>query len=271
MSVEKNQELQLLNRDEYGEPDAPILLIVHGLFGSARNWRAIAKRMSAEYRVIVVDNRNHGHSFHDPVMNYPVMADDLARVITAAGRPAMVLGHSMGGKASMYLALRYPELVTGLMVGDIAPIKYVHGMGNVAHANAMLSIDLATCKTRAEVAALLAQSVTDPSLQAFFLQSLKIDDDGAHWLPNLAVLKSEMATIVDFPETDRTYDGPTLFLAGEESDFITDDGRDRAVELFPNARFAKLKAAGHWLHADQPRAFMELLQVFTTRVAGRSE
>ena len=248
----------MLKLETFGAETEPFLLIAHGLFGSGRNWRVIAKKLSADLQVATVDMRNHGHSFRSPDMSYETMAADLAEVIERIGAPAMVLGHSMGGKAAMMLALTRPELVERLIVADIAPIKYDHSHAHFI--DAMRAVDLGLVTKRSDVGDQLSQMVDDPALRAFFMQSIEIKDGKAQWLLNLDVLAEAMDNIIGWPMTEAVHPGPTLFLAGSDSDYISPDGRKAAKALFPDARFAKIKSAGHWLHADQPAAFTETVR-----------
>ncbi len=250
----------MLNYSVIGSQKDPHLMVVHGLFGSGRNWGAIAKRLSADFCVITVDMRNHAGSFWSDEMSYPAMAQDLVEVLDHIGSSAIVLGHSMGGKAAMHLTLNRPELVERLIVADIAPVTYGHSQ--TPFIDAMQSVDLKLIKKRADVGDALKERVEEPALRAFFAQSIKIDEDGARWLLNLEVLKAKMPDIIGWPAVSGRYDGPTLFVAGADSDYIDTDGRNAIKPLFPNARFAKLKNAGHWLHADQPRAFIETIRAF---------
>jgi len=250
----------MLNYETYGDPQTPHLLLAHGLFGSGRNWRAIAKRLAAEFHVTTVDMRNHAGSFRSDEMTYPAMATDLAEVIDASGPPAMLLGHSMGGKAAMALALTRPELIDRLIVADIAPVTYSHTQ--TPYIDAMLSVDLGQIEKRSDVGDALMDLVDDPALRAFFAQSIEISETGARWLLNLNTLKTAMPEIIGWPDITGQYEGRTLFVTGADSDYVDADGRKAIKPLFPNARFAKLKEAGHWLHADQPKAFIETVRAF---------
>ncbi|WP_137699435.1 alpha/beta fold hydrolase [Marimonas lutisalis] len=243
----------MLNTITHGTPtDAPPLLIAHGLYGSGRNWGVIAKRLSDERHVIAVDMRNHGHSPWYDTHSYPELARDLAEVIETLDGPADVLGHSMGGKAAMVLALSRPELVTSLTVADIAPVSYGHSQ--IQYIEAMRKVDLSRVEKRSDAAAQLAPLVDDPALVPFFLQSLDIK--AQRWRFNLDTLARDMDKILSFPaEITGPYEGPTLFLSGTESHYVTQEYRPRIKELFPAARFAKIPGAGHWLHADKPREF----------------
>lgn len=242
----------MLNFIEHGSRrDAPGLLIVHGLYGSARNWGVIAKRLSDTRQVVAVDMRNHGLSPWHETHSYPDMADDLAEVLHHLDGPFDVLGHSMGGKAAMVLALTRPELVNRLIVADIAPVAYTHSQ--IQFIDAMKAVDLSRVEKRSDVAEQLAGAVEDPSLISFFSQS--IDIKNKKWHLNLDVLGAEMPQILSFPQITGRYDGPTLFLSGANSDYVKRDDRDGIKALFPKAQFAKIPEAGHWLHAEKPREF----------------
>lgn len=251
----------MLRFDEYGtETDLPTLLVVHGLFGSARNWGAIARRMASDRCVIVVDMRNHGESFHAETHSYPDMAEDLAGVISALGSPVDIVGHSMGGKAAMQLALTRPDLVGRLVVADIAPVAYGHSQTHLTQA--MRALDLTGLAARSDADRRLAQDIGDPGVRAFLLQSLDLKGEAPQWRLNLDVLEREMSKIVGWPDTVGRYDGPTLFLSGAESDYVRPEHRAGIKRLFPAARMAKLPGAGHWLHADKPREFEAALRAF---------
>jgi pimeloyl-ACP methyl ester carboxylesterase len=239
---------------------APPLLIAHGLFGSARNWGVIARRLADRREVLAVDMRNHGDSPRFATQSYADMAADLAEVIAANGGRADVLGHSMGGKAAMLLALTEGTMVNRLVVADIAPVAYSHDQ--TQHIAAMRGLDLSGLASRAEADRRLAASVTDPALRAFFLQSLDLKSAPPRWRLNLKVLEAEMPRIIGWPQVAGRFDGPTLFLSGALSPYVLPDYRETIRALFPGARFAKLPGTGHWLHAEKPREFAETLRVF---------
>lgn len=254
----------MLNVITHGtQTDAPPALIVHGLYGSARNWNVIAKRLSDSHFVIAVDMRNHGNSPWFGTHSYADMADDLAEVITAFGDKASVIGHSMGGKAAMVLALTQPDLVSRLLVADIAPVTYTHDQTQFI--SAMRNVDLSRVERRADAMAQLAQTVEDPTLQSFFTQSLDVQNK--QWRLNLDVLERDMHHIVGFPDMLGSYDKMALFLAGANSDYIKPEYRAQIRQLFPAARFAKIPNAGHWLHAEQPRAFEATVRAFLAHAA----
>lgn len=242
----------MLNVLHHGDPAHPKLLIAHGLFGSGRNWGVIAKRLSDRFHVLCPDMRNHGDSPRFDTHTYEDMAGDLAALLEG---PADVVGHSMGGKASMVLALKYPNLVKRLIVADIAPVGYVHTQSDKIAA--MRAVDLANVQKRSDAA---EQLQVDEALKPFLLQSL--DVAGKRWKLNLDALDREMEKIIGFPELSGQFDGPVLFLSGAESDYVQPDHRDRIKALFPQARFAKIPGAGHWLHAEKPREFEAALRAF---------
>ncbi|WP_112312134.1 alpha/beta fold hydrolase [Pseudogemmobacter bohemicus] len=243
-------------------PDGALpLLIVHGLFGSARNWGAIARRLADRREVVAVDMRNHGESPRAEIQDYPAMAADLAGVIESLGGRVDLMGHSMGGKAAMQLALTRGDLIRRLIVADIAPVAYNHDQSQ--HIHAMRALDLTGLTTRGEADRRLSALVEDPSLRAFFLQSLDLKPAGGpEWRLNLDVLERDMAKITGWPGTAGHFDGPTLFLTGGNSHYVRPEHRETIRVLFPHARFAKLAGAGHWLHAEKPREFEETLRVF---------
>lgn len=241
-------------------PDAPALVIAHGLYGSGRNWGVIARRLADRRDVVAVDMRNHGDSPRFPTQSYPEMADDLAEVIETLGAPVDLLGHSMGGKAAMQLALTRPDLIRRLIVADIAPVAYSHDQ--TRNARAMAELDLSQITTRAEADTALARAIDDPSLRAFFLQSLDLRQRPPRWKLNLSVLEAEMPKIVGWPGTAGQFPNPALFLTGSLSHYVRPEHREQIRALFPKARFAKLPEAGHWLHAEKPREFEETVRVF---------
>lgn len=248
----------MLNRILHGAPgDGPPLLIAHGLFGSARNWGVIAKRLSDTRQVVAVDMRNHGLSPWSDSHAYPDLAGDLAAEIEPYGK-ADVLGHSMGGKAAMMLALSRPDLLNRLIVADISPVAYSHSQQ--VQIDAMRRVDLSKVERRSDAAMQLSDAGVPPELQSFFTQSLDLAEK--RWRLNLDVLERDMADIMSFPETDRTWDGSALFLTGADSDYVTSDHKPLIRKRFPKARFAKIPGAGHWLHADKPREFEAAVRVF---------
>jgi pimeloyl-ACP methyl ester carboxylesterase len=251
----------MLNYVTYGTPGAqPPLLIVHGLFGSARNWGVIARRLSEDRVVIAVDMRNHGDSRWDAAHGYEDLAADLAAVIRAHGGRADLLGHSMGGKAVMQLALTQGALVRRLVVADIAPVAYGHSQRHLVEA--MQALELEGLSLRSEADRRLALSVPGEGVRAFLLQSLDLKATPARWKLNLAALGAEMDRITGWPGTPGQFDGPALFIAGAASDYVRPEHHAIIRAQFPAAEFAEIEGAGHWLHADRPREFEALVKAF---------
>lgn len=234
------------------------LLIVHGLYGSARNWGIIARNLSADRQVLAVDMRNHGESPWRDSHTYPDLAADLAEVIGAHGGRADVLGHSMGGKAAMALALSQPDLVDRLIVADIAPVRYLHSQ--IKYVEAMQALDLSAITSRMDADRALRASVPDLGTRAFLLQSLNVQEK--LWRLNLAVLAQEMPHIMDFPAYETPFDKPVLFLSGGASDYVLPEHRPWIKALFPAATFVKIPGTGHWLHAEKPREVEAAVNAF---------
>lgn len=247
--------------NEYGA-DGPPLVVMHGLFGSARNWAGIARTLSETHRVYALDLRNHGASPRASSMTYEEMAEDVAGFIDGMGlKDPLVLGHSMGGKVAMRLALDQPGLLKGLIVVDIAPVTY--GQDMLDYIAAMQMLDLSGDHRRAELEEELREEVDDPGVTAFLMTNLERANGGFQWRINLQAIAAGMSGISAFPVPDgATYEGPTAFIAGEHSAYIRDDHRARILELFPKARTVTIKDASHWVHADQPGAFLKTVRAF---------
>lgn len=241
-----------------GEP----VVILHGLLGAARNWGMIAKELGRDRRVCAIDMPNHGASPWFDRMDYPFMAAQVADWIAARFPRVALMGHSMGGKAAMTVALTRPELVSRLIVVDIAPVVYTHGFSD--YIAAMRAAPLGTVTKRAEAEAFLAQSIPDPRVRAFLMQNLDQDRDGYRWRTNIDVLDREMSAIVGFPPelTGRVFDGPTLFVSGGQSDYVRPQDQDRITAFFPKAERTVIADAGHWLHADKPQEFLGVVKRF---------
>jgi pimeloyl-ACP methyl ester carboxylesterase len=216
--------------------------------------------------------RNHGDSFWNDDHSSAAMANDLAEVIAAEGmfaprigdtaRQADVMGHSMGGKAAMTLALTQPDLVRRLVVADIAPIAYRHSHDGLIEA--MQGMNLADLTSRSEADRRLAERVSDAGVRAFLLQSLELRDGPVRWKLNLDVLDTAMEAITGWqdPEGQPRYNSPTLFLYGKNSNYVLDEYRAHTRELFPQAQFIGIEDAGHWLHAEKPREVEAAIEAF---------
>ena len=246
----------------------PPVIVLHGLFGSAGNWRSIGRALADRYRVLLVDLRNHGASGWADEMGYPAMATDVRAVIETRGLgAATIVGHSMGGKVAMNLALTAPGTVQRLAVVDIAPV--VNPPAHLPYIRAMRRIDAARLGRRNEADELLRGEVPDPAVRAFLLQNLVPGENGGlRWRINLAAIEREMPAISDAPEPEgaSAFAGPTLFIAGGNSDYIRPQHWPRIVALFPNAKLVTIADAGHWVHAERPEAFLAALTGFLDEV-----
>jgi esterase len=246
--------------EELGSPSTPPLIILHGFFASSRNWRQIAQRLAAHFHVYLPDMRNHGASPHDPLMNYPAMAADLLRFIDQRGlETASFLGHSMGGKVAMWLALINPDRVDKLIVADIAPVSYKHSFDNTVQA--LKALPLAEITNRKQAETLLASHITELGYRQFLLQNLILKDGKYGWRIDLDIFQKMAPNIAAFPNADHlsSFTGKALFIAGADSDFVQPE--DLKL-LFPDAVFTTVVNAGHWLHVQQPDIFTTLVEDF---------
>ena len=239
------------------------MVVAHGLLGTSRNWGSFTSTWAQDRPVLSCDMRNHGASPRDPAMGYLAMAADLAALIKAEGTPAIVLGHSMGGKAAMALALTRPALVAALVVVDIAPLPNP-GPGFVDYLDAMMAIDLGGLTKRSDADAALQAVAPEPMIRGFLLQNLVRGPDGFVWSGNLPVLRESMPAILDWPEPlpGLQYGGPVLAIGGADSRYINERGSAAIRQQFPAADIQHIPGAGHWVHADQPRAFGDLIAGF---------
>ncbi|MBW4022144.1 MAG: alpha/beta fold hydrolase [Proteobacteria bacterium] len=254
-----------LHAVERGGPEdgRPPVVLLHGLFGSGRNFGGLQASLAGTgKRVIALDLRNHGASPHDRDTAYGAMAGDVVETLAALGAlPCRLVGHSMGGKVAMRLALDMPAHVERLVVADIAPVAYAHA--NHAIARAMLALPLTPGMTRAEASAALADTVTDPAVRAFLLLNLKLGRSEAPvWQIGLPELAAGMAAIQGWEDGGAPYPGPALFVTGGKSAYVPPSAHDAVRALFPQARFAALPEAGHWLHAEDPAGFLAAILPF---------
>jgi esterase len=235
-----------------GEP----LVVLHGLFGSSRNWASFARSLSGRYRILAIDLPNHGMSEWSDAVSYEMQAEAVANfLIRHELQGATLLGHSMGGKVAMALALKQPGLVGHLIVVDIAPVNYNHY--NLAIIDALSAVDLKNSKTREEAENQLAKNISDQRICKFLVQNLVRNGDFFKWRINLIGLKSGMSKLQKFPTiaANKYFNGPTLFMAGSESDYIQPDHHSKIKDLFPNSSIVTIMNSGHWVYADNPKDF----------------
>jgi esterase len=241
----------------HGEP----IVLLHGLFGAARNLGVIQRALAPRFRVIALDLRNHGSSQHAAEMDYPAMAADVLETLAQRNAlPATLIGHSMGGKAAMLAALTKPNSVSRLLVADIAPVPYVHGNERITAALMALRLSPGLTRSAADVA--LANAVPDASMRGFLLQNL-VFGEHPHWRIGLTEIARAIPALEGWEAPpDVRYAGPSLFVAGASSDYVRPEYRPAIRVLFPRARFVTLKNAGHWVHVDNPSGFVSVLEGF---------
>lgn len=243
----------------------PLIVFCHGLFGQGRNWTGIGKALSAEHRVLLVDMPHHGRSSWSARFDYLDVADQVAGLLDGAD-PVTLVGHSMGGKAAMVLALRHPSLVERLCVVDVAPVGYDRGDEFSGYITAMQGLDLGALSRRSDADTALRDAVPDTSVRSFLLQNLRRDGDSWSWLANLDVLGEHLPVLGGWPEEELAdaapYAGPVLWIGGERSDYVLDEHAGAMDRWFPHTRRVTIKDAGHWVHAEQPAVFVEVLRRF---------
>lgn len=248
-----------LHRIVHGESGDWIILL-HGLFGSGDNLNTLARSLSDRYRVVLADLRNHGRSPRSAQMSLQLMADDVACLQDELGIDSCaLLGHSLGGKVAMQLALQRSERVRRLVVADIAPVAYEPHHDAVFAA--LRGIDLDALQSRQQAGAVLAQHLTDTGLQQFLLKGLYKDGDRYRWRFNLAVLMAQYDALLAAP-AGQPFEGPTLFIKGGRSEYIRAEYEAAIRRLFPHFEFRMIAAAGHWLHGEKPAAFNRLVAQF---------
>jgi len=241
---------------EYGQGQP--LIILHGLFGSSDNWLTQAKIMSQQYRVLTVDQRNHGQSPHDDAFDYQSMVADLAEFIDDHHlENPIILGHSMGGKTAMNFAIRYPEQLQKLIVVDITPRAY--DLEHYVIVEGLNAIPVSTLASRNDADAILSEYVSEPDVRQFLLKNLQRKAEGGFsWKINLPVISQKLSNIgldLQFPGT---FGKPTLFVRGSRSNYILDSDRQRIKEVFPKSSLITMET-GHWVQAEKPKEFVEVV------------
>lgn len=253
----------MLNYRWYGEnTDTPPLVVLHGLLGSLENWHSFANTQAAQRRVLTVDLRNHGRSPHVSGMSYREMVADVLAVLAQEARTAVdLIGHSMGGKVAMLLALQQPESVHRLIVVDIAPKAYPPR--HQALLQTLLAMPLATFSTRQQADAWLAATVTDPLERGFLLKNLtRIPQGQFAWQCNLREIARHYLNIANFPAIEQHYPYPALFISGKQSDYVQDADIPNILRYFPAAQHHAIIEAGHLPHVQTPAAFTRLVEAF---------
>jgi pimeloyl-ACP methyl ester carboxylesterase len=247
-----------LNYKEFGQGNPVIIL--HGLFGTLDNWQTIGRQLGEHFNVYTIDQRNHGRSPHTDDFSYTILADDLQYFMESHWiYKAHIIGHSMGGKTAMQFALQYPDMVDKLIVLDIAPKDYKGGHEVILET--LESIDLTKIQDRKEAESFMLARIPDFGTRQFLLKNLTRNEKTAafEWKMNLVVLQREYDAILANVD-DGIYDGDTLFVRGQKSDYIIDAEIPNIKAKFPNMQLETIENAGHWVHADQPKQLLEIIQ-----------
>jgi pimeloyl-ACP methyl ester carboxylesterase len=258
----------VLNATMLGDSGSPVVFC-HGLFGQGKNWTAIGKALADDHRVLLLDLPDHGRSPRSERFDYVEYADQVAARLTAdlgTDDPVALVGHSMGGKVAMLLALRRPELVERLVVVDVAPVAYDHADEFAGYIEAMKAVDLHALERRDDADAALREAVPDPMVRGFLLQSLRREGHGWQWLLNLDLLARDLDLITGWP-ADRlagaaAYEGLVLWVGGQSSRYVEPEYVEAMDRWFPRNRRVTVKGAGHWVHSERPEVFLEVLRRF---------
>lgn len=252
-----------LHYKEYGDPNGIPLIIIHGFLGSLDNWHTLATRWAKQgMYVLALDMRNHGKSPHTATHSVPEMSEDVRILMYEKQiQNAVVLGHSMGGKVAMHLALHHPNLVLKLIVVDIAPKKYRSGAHDDVF-NAIKNVNLTGISTRKEAEQAMMPYLGDFGTRQFILKSLEREGETFRWKFNIEVLMSAYNEVIDEIKPGNTFNGDVLFIKGALSLYIKPEDELLIKQLFPKAKIQTIEGAGHWLHADKPDATFEALRNF---------
>lgn len=253
-----------LNYRQYSTAGMPVL-VLHGLFGSLSNWGWHCKQLAEQYAVYGVDLRNHGDSPHSDQLDYQIMADDVRQLIVRLGlKSCCIVGHSMGGKIAMQLALSFPELVEKLVIVDIAPVSYPEDAdGHMNVLAAMDAIKLDEIKSRTEAEVTLEDFIPEEATRKFVLTNLVRNKKGVfEWRLNKDSIRTNYANLRAGLEATVSFPKPVLFVKGSLSPYIKPEHEAQIKELFPLASVKIIMDAGHWLHAEQPQALQKILLKF---------
>lgn len=255
-------DIMKLNFDQVG--NGPNLILLHGLFGSASNFRTLAKKFGEHCTVYCLDLRNHGASPHDSDTSFEAMASDIIEFMDMHNiEKTAIMGHSLGGKVAMQVALTFPERISKLIVGDIAPVEYPHHHDRIFEGlNAVSEVSVAS---RKEAEQILADYVDIPEVRLFLLTNLvRTEDKSLAWRINVSGLWQGYEHIAQKPH-GTPYSAPSLFIRGSLSDYVKEEYFPDIYKLFPAAEITTLEGAGHWLHAEKPREYIEMVLEFLGR------
>jgi pimeloyl-ACP methyl ester carboxylesterase len=254
--------MDILHHKTFGQ--GPALIVLHGLFGSLDNWLTLGRAWAEHYSVYLVDQRNHGRSFHSDTWTYQAMAEDVHALMESEGiLKAHLLGHSMGGKTVMQFAGMYPERIDRLMVADMGIRGYEPHHDEILQA--LAQVDLESVDSRQEADEQLAQGIAEPGIRQFLAKSLARMDGGFAWRFNLPVISQQYQQIIQAVTLPHPFEGPTLFLSGGKSHYVQPEDHAEILQAFPQAQFVEIPGAGHWLHAEAPDAFSQQVMQFLSQ------
>ena len=242
-----------------GEP----VIILHGVFGMLDNWQIFAKKLADEFWVSTIDLRNHGRSPHSDIFNYEVMISDVIEFLNNNHiKQPHIIGHSMGGKLAMHLALEHPEYINKLVIVDIGIKKYISRHDEIF--KALCSLNLKSYQKREEIDRDLKKTISNWNIRQFLMKNINRnkDKEGFKWKMNLNIIKDNYETIIQKITSDFTFEGDTIFIKGENSDFILEKDKPEILDLFPNAKFETIPNAGHWVHAEQTDKLIKITKDF---------
>ena len=255
------QTIALYSR-KVGE-NGPDFVVLHGLFGSGKNWRSFAGSLEDDFQVWTLDARNHGDSPHADSMSYQQMAEDVARFFVENELENVVLlGHSMGGKTAMQLALQFPDRIAALIVVDIAPVCYDHLHKQLKLIEAMQELNLAAEMSRSEIEKKLALKIPEKRLLSFLMTNLNRQNGQFQWRIGLEQIAAGMQELLNYPELKSVFKGPVQFIGGENSAYLKFEYHALIRKYFPESRITMLENCGHWLHVEQPAAFQKTVNEF---------
>ncbi len=243
--------------------NGPDFVVLHGLFGSGKNWRSFAGSLEEDFQVWTLDARNHGDSPHADSMSYQQMAEDVVRFFDGNElENVILLGHSMGGKTAMQLALRFPDRIAALIVVDIAPVCYDHQQKQLKHIEAMQGLHLEAEMSRSDIEKKLALKIPEKRLLSFLMTNLYRQNGQFQWRIGLEQIATGMPYLLNYPEVNSVFEGPVQFIGGENSAYLKFEYHALIRKKFPESRITMLKNCGHWLHIEQPAAFQKTVNEF---------
>jgi len=243
--------------------NGPDFVVLHGLFGSGKNWRSFAGSLEEDFQVWTLDARNHGDSPHADSMSYQQMAEDVVRFFDENElENVIILGHSMGGKTAMQLALQFPDRIAALIVVDIAPVCYDHQQKQLKLIEAMQGLHLAAEMSRSDIEKKLALKIPEKRLLSFLMTNLYRQNGQFQWRIGLEQIAAGMPYLLNYPEVNSVFNGPVQFIGGENSAYLKFEYHALIRKKFPESRITMLKNCGHWLHIEQPAAFQKTVNEF---------